>query len=227
MFGQIDALESAMVKTLAGRLSGMRFVGSYGGELVGDWQAVVRSVPACWVAFESMSEPKPLNVSRTRLEAWIKMVVVVASRSVQSESASRRGGHAQPGTYRMLADAAGLLCMQDFGLEGVDYLRPGPVRTLYSAQLQGQALSVMAQDWRARIVFLLREPGQRHLPLPGDDDSGPHGYLPPAPYGEPLPEMSGLGLRYWLKPPQDPAADDPMLADILPRPNINIFEAKR
>lgn len=204
------------------RPSWLRFVGSYGGELAGDWEAVVRAVPAYWLAFSGMTEPRPLNTAQTRFEAVIQLSLVAASRSVASEAASRKGAPGgAPGTYAMLAHAASLLCMRDFGLDGVDYLRPGRIRTLFSAQVQGKALSVLAQDWRARTVFVLREPGQRPVPEPGEVEA-PAGYLPPD--APPLPELSALDLRYWLKPPQDPEHDDPMLTDSLRFPLINIFQ---
>ena len=227
MFGQIAALESAMLAALkADKPAWLRFVGSYGGELAGDWEAVVRAVPAYWLAFSGMTEPKPLNTAQTRFEAVIQLSLVAANRSVASEAASRKGAlGCQPGTYAMLAHAASLLCMRDFGLDGVDYLRPGRIRTLFSAQVQGKALSVLAQDWRARMVFVLREPGQRSLPTPGTipgEEEAPAGYLPPdAPA---LPELTGLDLRYWLKPPQDPKKDDPLLTDCLRFPRINLFQ---
>lgn len=223
MFGQITALETAILHSLKeGQPSWLRFVGSYGGELAGDWEAVVRAVPAYWLAFSGMTEPRPLNTEQTRFEAVIQLSLVAASRSVASEAASRKGAPGgTPGTYAMLAHAASLLCMRDFGLDGVDYLRPGRIRTLFSAQVQDKALSVLAQDWRARMVFVLREPGQRPVVAPGEQET-PRGYLPPD--APPLPELSALDLRYWLKPPQDPEHDDPMLTDCLRFPLINIFE---
>ena len=227
MFGRIAELENAILAALKeGKPAWLRFVGSYGGELAGDWEAVVRAVPAYWLAFSGMTEPKPLNTAQTRFEAVIQLSLVAASRSVASEAASRKGAPgSQPGTYAMLAHAASLLCMRDFGLDGVDYLRPGRIRTLFSAQVQDKALSVLAQDWRARTVFVLREPGQRPVPEPGtppEEAEAPRGYLPPD--APPLPELSTLDLRYWLKPPQDPEHDDPLLVDSLRFPLINIFQ---
>ena len=47
MFGQIAALESAVLSALKrDKPAWLRFVGSYAGELAGDWEAVVRAVPA-------------------------------------------------------------------------------------------------------------------------------------------------------------------------------------
>ena len=223
MFYRIDAIESGMIERLAvEKPVYLRFVGSYGGELMGDWQAVIRALPAVWVAFMGMTDPKPCNTAQTRFESRVQFSTVVASRSLRSESTARKGGPANTpyvGTYQMQEDVEARICMQDFGIDGVDYLRPGRIRTLFTAKVATQALSVLSQDWSARVQFRLREPGQRPLDAPEG------GYLPPS--AEPLPELRHLGLQYWLKPPQDPDADDPLLTDILPRVRINIYEEQK
>ena len=43
-------------------------------------------------------------------------------------------------------------------------------------------------------------------PLPGKAHAGDDPWLPP---------LEGLALRYWCKPPQDPAVDPPLLEDHL------------
>ncbi len=227
MFYRIDAIESGMIGRLAAeKLDYLRFVGSYGGELMGDWQAVIRALPAVWVAFQGMTDPKPCNTAQTRFESRVQFSMVVASRSLRSETTARKGGPANTpyvGTYQMLEDVAARICMQDFNVDGVDYLRPGRIRTLFTAKVATQALSVLAQDWTSRVQFTLREPGQR--PIDSEEAPSESGYLPPS--AEPLPELRHLGLQYWLKPPQDPDADDPLLTDILPRVRINIYEDQK
>ena len=125
--------------------------------------------------------------------------------------------------YQMLGDVARLICMQDFGLDDVDPLQSGRVRSLFDGKVQEQGLSVMSQEWTAKVQFRLREPGQ--APLPADGAALPTGYLPPE--GQifpgaanihnpaPLPELSKLALQYWLKPPQDMATDPPAAEDLL------------
>lgn len=227
MFYRIDGIESGMIECLtAAKPDYLRFVGSYGGELMGDWQAVIRALPAVWVAFQGMTDPKPCNTAQTRFEARVQFSTVVASRSLRSEATARKGGPAGTpyvGTYQMLEDVAARICMQDFGVDGVDYLRPGRIRTLFTAKMAAQALSVLAQDWTSRVQFTLREPGQR--PIASEGEPTESGYLPPS--AEPLPELRHLGLRYWLKPPQYPDTDDPLLTDILPRVRINIYEEQK
>lgn len=215
----LAALEAAIVERIrAAKLTYLRYVGSYGGELVGDWRDAVRALPAVWVAFAGGTAPRLLNTAQTRHESVLTYSVLVADRSVHSEAATRQGGPASPGTYRMLADVAALLTGADL-LPDVDYLRPGRVRTLFGPQVAQAALSVLSQEWTARCQFRLREPGQGPL------GSEVGGYLPPD--GQclpgsghvndpaPLSPLGSLALRYWLKPPQDMATDEPITEDDL------------
>ena len=73
MFYRIDGIESGMIECLtAAKPDYLRFVGSYGGELMGGWQAVIRALPAVWVAFQGMTDPKPCNTAQTRFEARVQ-----------------------------------------------------------------------------------------------------------------------------------------------------------
>ena len=220
----ITSIENAIIKQIAAaKLPYLRFVGSYGGELMGDWQEVIRALPAVWVAFKDASAPECKNTAHARYLSRLTFTTIVADRSARSEAATRKGGPGSIGTYQMLDDAARLICMQDFGLDNVDMLLPGRVRSLFDGKVQQQGLSVMSQEWTAIVQFRLREPGQ--APLPADGVSLPTGYLPPE--GQifpgaanihnpaPLPELSKLALQYWLKPPQDMATDPPAAEDLL------------
>lgn len=223
----ITKIEDAIIKQIASaKLPYLRFVGSYGGELMGDWQEVIRALPAVWVAFKDASAQECKNTARTRYQARLTYTTIVADRSASSEAATRKGGPGSGsiGTYQMLDDVARLICMQDFGLDDVDPLAPGRVRSLFDGKVQQQGLSVMSQEWTAKVQFRLREPGQG--PLPTDGAALPTGYLPPegqtfpgsanANNPAPLPELSKLALQYWLKPPQHMATDPPTAEDILP-----------
>lgn len=215
----VAALEAALVQRVrAARLPYLRYVGSYGGELVGDWRDVVRALPAVWVAFAGGTAPQQLNTAGTRYQATLTYSTIVADRSVHSEVATRQGGPASPGTYRMLSDVSALLTGSDL-FAGVDYLRPGRVRTLFAAATAQQALSVLAQDWTARCQFRLREPGQGPLGAEVGDYLPPGGQTFPGAANTnnpaPLSEVSTLALRYWLKPPQDMTADPPAAEDNL------------
>lgn len=215
----IISLENAMIERIrSAKLPYLRFVGSYGGELLGDWANVYPAVPAIWIAFAGASDGRSLNTARTRFESQLTFTSVVAAYSPRTE-APRTGGPATVGAYQMLTDVFALLVMQDFGLDGVDYLRPGKIRSLYSGKLQGMSLSVFAQDWTSRVQFTLREPGVRRM---GDEPAGyllPEGErLPGQSHAEDevwLPPLESMALRYWLKPPQNPDADEPLMEDSL------------
>ena len=221
----ILAVENAIIRRIhAARLPYLRFVGSYGGELMGEWQAVYRAVPAVWVAFDGADAGKPLDTARTRWESVLRFSTVCAAHSPRAEAA-HTGGPASVGACDMLADVAALTALYDCGLDGVDYLLPGRIRSLFSARGQGASLAVFAQDWSCRVQVRFRAPCERPLPAPGCPVPPPGGYLPPegvrlpglahAEDAAPSPPLAGLGLRYWCKPPQDPATDAPLLEDRL------------
>lgn len=103
----ITQIEDAIIKQIASaKLPYLRFVGSYGGELMGDWQEVIRALPAVWVAFKDASAQECKNTARTRYQARLTYTTIVADRSASSEAATRKGG---PGT----PFKAGLSCAGD------------------------------------------------------------------------------------------------------------------
>ena len=187
----IMEIENGIIEQIAAaKLPYLRLVSSYGGELMGDWQGVIRALPAVWVTFKDSTAPEPLNTARTRFRTRLAFTTIVADRSSRSEAATRKGGPGNVGTYQMLDDVARLICMQDFGRDNVDHLRPGRVRSLFSAKTAAQALSVMSQDWTAIVDVRLREPGQAPLPENGATASAGTfvARLSPAGHQSPLPE---------------------------------------
>lgn len=218
---RITELENAIIERIkAAQLPYLRFVGSYGGELTGNWDEVVRTLPAVWVTFKGAGAPRPLNTAQTRWRMEVRFATVCASRSLRSEAAARQGlnlagQRVSIGAYQMVQDVAALVIMQDFGLEGVDYLHPAALRNLFNAGTGARALAVFAQDWITSVDFRLREPCA--VPL----GAGVEAYLPPAgevtlPDAAPEPAfLKTLALRYWLKPPQDVALDPPAAEDAL------------
>ena len=141
----IAAIESAMIRRIhEARLPYLRFVGSYGGELLGDWKNVYPAVPAIWVTFAGATEAKALDTARTRFESVLTFTSIAAAYSPRTEG-PRTGGPATAGAYAMLTDVARLTAMQDYALDGVDYLRPGRIRSLFSGQVQAGSLAVFAQ----------------------------------------------------------------------------------
>ena len=136
----------------------------------------------------------------------------------------------QVGSYQMIEDVRALIGFNDFGLSGVDYLRPGRTRTLFNGRLAACGMSILMQEWTALYDLRVREPGQRAL------DAPPGAYLPPEgtrlpgdahakddPY---LPPLSGFALRYWLKSPLDPDTDEPSAVDLITL-NINRADGSR
>ena len=102
----------------------------------------------------------------------IPRLVLAAARSLKNEKATRHGDAVQVGSYQMIEDIRALIGFNDFGLSGVDYLRPGRTRTLFNGRLAACSMSIL-------------------MPL------------------------SACGLRYWLKPPLDPDADEPSAVDLV------------
>ena len=216
----IAAIESAIIETIrAAKLPYLRYLGTYGGELDGDPQNIFRQVPAVWVSYREESAPEPRNTARTRWTVRATFSVLVAARSLMSEASSRHGDRVQVGSYQFLEDVRALICLNDFSLPGVDYLRPGRTRTLFNGRLLTQNMSILMQEWTALYDLRVREPGQ----CPAGDTPG--AYLPPEgtrlpgnahanddPY---LPPLTGLALHYWLKPPFDPDTDDPSAVDLV------------
>lgn len=172
----IAAIESAMIRRIhEARLPYLRFVGSYGGELLGDWKNVYPAVPAIWVTFAGATEAKALDTARTRFESVLTFTSIAAAYSPRTEG-PRTGGPATAGAYAMLTDVARLTAMQDYALDGVDYLRPGRIRSLFSGQVQAGSLAVFAQDWLCRVQARLRAPpGHRCRRLPAARRPAPAG----------------------------------------------------
>ena len=216
----IATIETAIVETIrAANLPYLRYLGTYAGELDDEPENIVRRVPAVWVAYREESAPEPRNTARTRWTVRAAFSVLAAARSLKNEEATRHGDRVQVGSYQILEDVRALIGMNDFGLSGVDYLRPGRTRTLFNGRLLARNMSVIMQEWTTLYDLRVREPGQRAL------DAPPGAYLPPEgtrlpgdahakddPY---LPPLSAYGLRYWLKPPLDPDIDEPSAVDLI------------
>ena len=93
----IAAIESAMIRRIhEARLPYLRFVGSYGGELLGDWKNVYPAVPAIWVTFAGATEAKALDTARTRFESVLTFTSIAAACSPRTEG-PRTGGPATAG----------------------------------------------------------------------------------------------------------------------------------
>ncbi len=170
----INTIETAIVERLRlglGKL--VRSVESYGGEFDEDLATVVRSFPAAWVTFIGVLGTKPTSTSRKQYVVSGRFVVMVGQRSVRSESASRKGND---GSYQLVQAVRRLLANQDFGLDGVDHMQPGAVRTLFNGQTRSDAASVFACEFDVRWTESSLEPGRWPAPdlelvgTPGNND---------------------------------------------------------
>jgi len=188
----IAAIEAAMLARIAGaKLPYLRTVATYGGELDEGLTEAVRQFPAVWLAFKAMGEGQPVNTAKSVYRAPATWVVFVAARNLRNEAATRKGDRVRVGTYQMLADVRALLAGQDLGLD-IDNLRPGRVQSMVNARFQGQGVSVYAMEWHTRVDYRVFERGT------GQPTTGADGQPTPT-----LPELSQIGINYYLTPGDD------------------------
>lgn len=221
----ITAVELAIVDRLARGLGRMvNEVKTYGGEFDDENLAdVVRRFPAAWVTFGGVRKTTPVDISRQKWKTEATFVVMVGSRSVRSEAASRHGGPApgEIGTNLLIYGARRLLTQQDLALP-IKEFAPGSIRTLFNTRLAREAFSVFAlefhTDWIERAL------PARTLPQPvdpadidaNDPTSGLDGVF--AAYGGQIdpasPYWTSTALNYYLDPakitqtPEQPDAQD-------------------
>ncbi len=148
----IDTLENFIIERLTNGLGDLVYqVASYGGELDGDIVNTIRRLPACWVTFGGSSITGKGTAIRRHQSAG-KFVVMVATRSLRSEAASRKGGvnRREIGTYQLLQAVRRLLDGQGVSL-GLTYgLQPEQIRTIFNHQnVGGSPLSVFAVEYTA------------------------------------------------------------------------------
>lgn len=147
----IAEIEDAVINAVRSASLGYRLaeVASYGGQYDEDLNQVVRSFPAVWVVFGGSAKPQKIGPDKWKVPCTF--VVLVGSRSVAKEAATRKGDSGAPGTYRMLEDVAGLLVGQDLGLAIAEF-EPGAVKTLFSTRLNSQAVSVFSQEFHTAYI---------------------------------------------------------------------------
>lgn len=174
-----DAIIAAVQKARFGY--SLREVTSYGGQLDEGLEQVVRVLPAVWVTFGGSAKPRKVGPDKWKVPCTF--VVLVGSRSVSKEAATRHGDSGTPGTYRMLSDVAGLLAGQDLGLP-IEAFEPGAVKTLYNSKLSSQAMSVFSHEFHTAYIL--------------------KGKITRA--AEEAPEVQKVGLNYHLTP-DDGVAD--------------------
>ena len=130
----------------------LAFVGTYGGEFDDDIGQVVRKFPGVWVTYGG----GPIKPHGTSKQTWMieaTFAVMVGARNVRGEESTRHGSTTaagrllEVGTYRLRDDVSQLLLHQDFGLP-IEALQPVGIKTLYNTSLNGDALSVLALEYR-------------------------------------------------------------------------------
>jgi phage gp37-like protein len=174
----IAEIEDAIINAVRSASLGYRLaeVASYGGQYDEDLSQVVRSFPAVWVVFGGSAKPQKMGPDKWKVPCTF--VVLVGSRSVAKEAATRKGDTAgSPGTYRMLEDVAGLLVGQDLG-QPIAEFEPGAVKTLFSTRLNGHAVSVFSQEFHT--AYIQKGQAQRAA--------------------EAAPDLQAVGLNYHLTP---------------------------
>jgi phage gp37-like protein len=168
----ITAVENAIVARLGKGLGKMvRQVSTYGGEFDDDGLAeVVRNFPAAWVTFGGIRKTVPVGTPRDKWRSEATFVVMVGTRSVRSEAASRQGGPlaTEVGSNMLIWGVRRLLMQQDLGLP-VRELEPGSVKTLFNTRLQREAFSVFALEFHTAWVEHALPPGAFPQPAASSD----------------------------------------------------------
>jgi len=209
----IAAVELAMVDRLRQGLGRMvTGVESYGGEFDDEnLPDVVKRFPAAWVTFAGVRKTDPVGTSRDKWKAEGSFAVMVGTRSVRSEAASRLGGPGEReiGSSLLIYAVRRLLTQQDLGLP-IRQLAPGSIRTLYNSRIQGQAFSVFALEFHTAWV-------EDALPLgifpqvadPTDPTNMDAVFAAYAGQIDPAdPDWTSTALNYYLDPSKEDQAPD-------------------
>ncbi|GJL37208.1 hypothetical protein TUM17576_40280 [Enterobacter hormaechei] len=149
----ITQIESAIIDRLTRGLGKLvREVHSYSGELDGEPAEVVRQLPGLWVTFGGIQGSELLSTARNKWRDTGRFVVILGTRSVRSDEATRHGGAAKAeiGSYDLIYAVRRLLARQDLGLP-IEHLMPGKVRPLFNTKVKAAAMSVFACEFDTRF----------------------------------------------------------------------------
>ncbi|EFG7849503.1 DUF1834 family protein [Shigella sonnei] len=161
----ISRIELAICERLRRGMGRMvRDVESYGGQMDGEPQEIIRQLPAIWVTFGGIQQTENTNVTRNKYTTHGRFVVIVGDRNLRSEPAARMGGpHAdEVGTYRLVHAVRRLLSGQDMDLP-IGHFVPGRVRTLFNTQVEAAAMSVFACEFDTKWIEHALENGRYPL----------------------------------------------------------------
>ena len=136
-------------------------VESYAGELSGkepDMVKLMSRLPAVWATFGGEAGPKSYDTQR---KAWLmpcKFYVFVCTKNLRGRSFGRLGGSvAEMGAYDIAEDIRAALITQDFGLP-IDFIQPGPIKTLFNIRIQGNPLSALSVELNTKYVVKKADP---------------------------------------------------------------------
>lgn len=158
----IKDIENAVIERLTEGLGNMAAsVGSYGGEFDTDGlNQIINRLPACWVVFDGIGDTVPCETRRRRYRVTARFAVLVADRAYGGEPDSRLGGLHEDdvGSYRLVRAVRLLLGGQSFGL-AIRPFCPKSVRSLFTRQIEHDALSVMAAEFETEWYETALEDG--------------------------------------------------------------------
>ncbi|AHE72554.1 hypothetical protein M942_04495 [Enterobacter ludwigii] len=195
-------------------------VGSYGGQL-DDVGQIVRQLPAVWVEYAGIQSSKPVNTHRNKFWVVSRFNVYVVAYSVRSEESRRKAGPVpdEPGTNRIIHAVRRLLTRQDFGLK-IRPLMPGKVKTLFSAPLNGKAVSVYSCEFDTRWIEEALDP--HCWPAPDDETHPDYVFrLYNGRLDKPAPYHDSSDLRYFV-----PGGADAVAEDIVPTEEATVLTVK-
>jgi phage gp37-like protein len=160
VFDQVEDAIIARIVAAAAATPGLDYklptVESYGGELDGDLEQVVRKFPAVWVTFAGCKASTKANSAGTKWKTQATFVTMAGSRNVRGERSTRQGVKVtgvlkEVGAYQMLKDVSLLLAGNNLGL-AITRLQPGAIRTLFNTKLRSSGLAVFAREWHCEFV---------------------------------------------------------------------------
>lgn len=191
MTSPITQIEQAIVTQLrtVPRAYKTPLVESYAGQLDDELFGWIRTMPAVWVTFGQVTEPKRTGVHNFMMSGSFE--VLCAQRALV-ENAGRLAGAAAGeavGVYELLEDNKLLLVGQKLGL-AIDPFVPGAIRPVMKSMVNNIAVVVYAQEFHTRW--------QESYP---DPDAVPAG------------QLVTVGLDYFLKPQHSAFAVPPDAPD--------------
>ena len=153
----VAQIEDAMIALIKAQNFGysLKTVASYGGELSGDADAIARVLvgfPAVWVTFKGEGKPISHDTQRHRWLVPATFSIYAGARNVRGERFARVGAIGEVGAYQIADDLRQLFLGKDLGL-AIDYMNPGPRKTLFNANIKGNALAVQSVDFTTKYYL--------------------------------------------------------------------------